>query len=90
MVIYRLGTKESEKDKIAKTREKTRDLSHVKCIKIEDEKVLTQDDEILNRWMEYFSKLLNETYASDVDFSEDNCRLKNCSFHRRISIKEVK
>ena len=52
--------KEKKTDKIAKAREtKTRDLSHIMHIKKEDGKILTQDEEISNRWMEYFLKLLN-------------------------------
>ena len=35
---------------IAKVRErKTRDLSNIRCIKNEDGRILTQDEEILNR-----------------------------------------
>ena len=53
----RLGTKERENDicKITKVREqKTRDLSHIKCVKDEDDRVLIQDKAILNKWNVYF------------------------------------
>jgi hypothetical protein len=53
--LYRkLDTKDDENDiyKMAKLRErKTRDFNQVKYIK---------DDEIKNRWREYFDKLFNE------------------------------
>ena len=52
---------------IAKARErKTRDLTNIRCIKNEDGRILTQDEEILNRWMEYFSRLLNETNTRQI------------------------
>ena len=87
----RLGTKEGEKDiyKIAKVRErKTRDLSNIRCIKNEDGRILTQDEEILNRWMEYFSKLLNETNTSKTNLRKNNSRVER-HFHRRIRTEEV-
>ena len=56
----KLDTKEVEKDiyRIARIRErKTRDLCTVRCVK--DEKVLVRDEEIKERWREYFDKLFN-------------------------------
>ena len=47
-----LATKEGKKDiyRMAKIRErKTRDLSQVKCIKDEDNRILVRDEEIKNR-----------------------------------------
>ncbi|KAJ1698446.1 hypothetical protein LUZ63_006958 [Rhynchospora breviuscula] len=58
----KLSTKEDENDvyKIAKFRDrKTRDLNQVKCIKDETDRLLVKDDEIKNRWREYFDKLFN-------------------------------
>jgi hypothetical protein len=46
---------------MAKSRErKTRDIIQVKCIKDETERLLTKDEDIKNRWLVYFDKLLNE------------------------------
>lgn len=39
---------------------KIRSLSHISCIKNKDVRLLTQDKEIMNRCIEYLSKLLNE------------------------------
>ena len=49
----KLDSKDGEKDiyKLAKWRErKTRDVSHVKCIKDDDCRILVKDDEIKERW----------------------------------------
>jgi hypothetical protein len=57
-----LGTKEREKNiyRMIKSRErKTRDIIQVKCIKDETERLLTKDENIKNRWREYFDKLFN-------------------------------
>ena len=59
----RLDSKEGEKMvyKLAKIWErKTRDFNQVKCIKSKDSKVLVKDEEIKERWKNYFEKLLNE------------------------------
>ena len=62
-LYQRLGTKEGEKDiyKMSKSLErKTRvSFSQVPRIKDERERLLVKDDEIKNRWLEYFDKLLN-------------------------------
>ena len=64
-----MGTR-GEKDilKLAKIRErKSRDLDNVKRIKSNDQKVLVKDNDIKERWKEYFSKLLNEDYIGDEE-----------------------
>jgi uncharacterized protein YjhX (UPF0386 family) len=62
--LYRkLDMKEGENIiyKMAKLREKkTRDFNQVKCIKNEADRLLVKDDEIKNRWREYFDKLFND------------------------------
>jgi hypothetical protein len=85
--LYRkLDTKESQNDvyKIAKLREKkTRDFNQVKCIKDEADRLLVKDEEIKNRWREYFDKLINdesEKTAIELDDSIDT----NRRFIRRI------
>jgi hypothetical protein len=61
-LYQRLGTKEGEKDiyRIARTRErKTRDINQIKCIKGGTDRLLVKDEEIKDRWREYFDKLFN-------------------------------
>jgi hypothetical protein len=88
-----LGTKEGEKDiyRMTKSRErKTRDIIQVKCIKDETERLLTKDEDIKNRWREYFDKLFNEDSGSssiELDISLDDL---NRQFVRRIQESEVK
>jgi hypothetical protein len=92
-LYQRLGTKEGEKDiyRMAKSRErKTRDIIQVKCIKDATERLLTKDENIKNRWREYFDKLFNEDSGSssiELDISLDDL---NRQFVRRIQESEVK
>jgi hypothetical protein len=92
-LYQRLGTKEGEKDinRMAKSKErKTRDIIQVKCIKDETERLLTKDEDIKNRWREYFDKLFNEDSGSssiELDISSDDL---NKQFVRRIQESEVK
>ena len=92
-LYQRLGTKEGEKDiyRMAKSRErKTRDIIQVKCIKDETERLLTKDEDIKNRWREYFDKLFNEDSGSssiELDISSNGL---NRQFVRRIQESEVK
>jgi hypothetical protein len=91
--LYRkLDTKDGENNvyKMAKLRErKTRDFNQVKCIKDETDKFLVKDEEIKNKWREYFDKLFNdesEKIAIELDDSIDT----NRRFVRRIQESEVK
>jgi hypothetical protein len=92
-LYQRLGTKEGEKDiyRMAKSRErKTRDIIQINCIKDETERLLTKDEDIKNRWREYFDKLFNEDSGSssiELDISSDDL---NRHFIRRIQESEVK
>jgi hypothetical protein len=88
-----LGTKEGEKYiyRMAKSRErKTRNIIQVKCIKDATKRLLTKDEDIKNRWREYFNKLFNEDSGSssiELDtFSDD----LNRQFTRRIQESEAK
>lgn len=66
---------------VAKARKrKTRYLRHIRCIKNEDGRLLTQDEIILNIWMDYFSKLFNEAHTSKTNL------LKNISMIEGITI----
>jgi hypothetical protein len=92
-LYQRLGTKEGEKDiyRIAKSRErKMRDIIQVKYINDETERLLTKDEDIKNRWWEYFDKLFNEDSGSssnELDISSDDL---NRQFMRMIQESVVK
>jgi hypothetical protein len=92
-LYQRVGTKEGEKDiyRITKSRErKMRDIIQVKCIKDATERFLTKDEDIKNRWREYFDKLFNEDSGSlsiELDISSDDL---NKQFVRSIQEYEVK
>jgi hypothetical protein len=92
-LYQRLGTKEGEKDiyRMAKSRErKTWDIIQVKNIKDEIEWLLTKDEDIKNRWREYFDKLFNEDSGSssiDLNISSDDL---NRQFVHRIQESKVK
>jgi hypothetical protein len=63
---------------MAKLRErKTRDFNQVKYIKDEADRLLVKDDEIKNRWREYFDKIFNdesEKIKIELDDSIDTNR----------------
>jgi hypothetical protein len=91
--LYRkLDTKEGKNVvyKMSKLRErKIRDFNQVKCIKDETDRLLVKDDEIKNRWREYFDKRFNnesEKIAIELDDSIDT----NKQFVRGIQESEVK
>jgi hypothetical protein len=92
-LYQRLSTNESEKDiyRMAKSRErKMRDIIQVKCIKDETERLLTKDEDIKNRWWEYFDKLFNkdiESSSIELVISSDDL---NMQFVRRIQESKVK
>jgi hypothetical protein len=76
---------------MAKSRErKTRDTIQVKCIKDATERLLAKDKYIMNRWQEYFDKLINEDSGSssiELDISSDDL---NRQFMHRIQESDVK
>jgi hypothetical protein len=88
-----LGTKEGEKDiyRMTKSREgKARDIIQVKCIIDATERLLTKDEDIKNRWREYFNKLFKEDSGSssiELDISSYNL---NRQFVHRIQESVVK
>ena len=92
-VYEKLDTKEVEKDiyRITRIRErKTRDLCTVRCLKDEDQKVSVRDEEIKERWREYFDKLFNGSSTHDLDDLTIQCKDMNHNYMRRISESEVK
>jgi hypothetical protein len=76
---------------MAKSRErKTRNIIQVKCIKDVTEQLLTKDEDIKNRWWEYFDKLFNEDSGSSsikLDISSDAL---NRQFVYRIQESKIK
>ena len=92
-LYHKLGTKEGEKDiyKMAKLRErKTRDLSQVKCIKDDTDRLLVKDEEIKRRWKEYFDNLFNGTTEGTAIELDDSFDDSNRRFVRRIQESLVK
>jgi hypothetical protein len=91
-LYQRLDTKEGEKDiyRMARIRErKTRDINQRKCIKDVTDRLLVKDEEIKDRWREYFDKLFNgenEGPALGLDDSFDDT---NRRFVRRIQEAEI-
>jgi hypothetical protein len=52
-----------------------RDIIQIKCIKDTTERLLTKDEDINNKWREYFDKLFNEDNESssiELDISSDD------------------
>jgi hypothetical protein len=92
-LYQRLGTKEGEKEiyRMTKNQErKTRDIIQVKCIKDVTERLLTKDEDIKNRWREYFDKLFNEdSESSSIELDISSHDLNRQSM-RRIQESEVK
>jgi hypothetical protein len=76
---------------MAKSRErKTRDIIQVKCIKDVIERLLAKDEDIKNRWREYFDKLFNEDSRSssiELNISSDDLTKQ---FVHKIQESEVK
>ncbi|GJN32405.1 hypothetical protein PR202_gb20913 [Eleusine coracana subsp. coracana] len=90
-LYQRLGTKEGEKDiyRMARIHErKTRDINQIKCIKDGVDRLLVRDEEIKDRWREYFDKLFNGEEGPILeldDLFDDN----NIRFVRRIQEAEI-
>ena len=90
-VYEKLDTKEVEKDiyRITRIRErKTRDLCTVRCVKDEDQKVLFRDEEIKERWREYFDKLFNGSSTQDLGDLTIQCQDMNCN-NMRLSLIHI-
>jgi hypothetical protein len=85
--------KEEENDiyRMVKSRESNmKDIIQVKCIQDAVEQLLTKDEDIKNRWWEYFDKLFNEDSGNspiELDISSDDL---NKQFMCRIQESEVK
>jgi hypothetical protein len=68
---------------------KTRDINQIKCIKDETDQLVVKDEEIKDRWREYFDRLFNgedENPTIELDDSFDDT---NRCFVRRIQEAEI-
>jgi hypothetical protein len=91
-LYQQLGTKEGEKDsfRLARTRDrKTRDINQIKCIKDETDQLLVRDEEIKDRWREYFDRLFNGEDESPTIELDDSFDDTNRRFVRRIQEAEI-
>ncbi|GJN31307.1 hypothetical protein PR202_gb19689 [Eleusine coracana subsp. coracana] len=75
---------------MARIREqKTRDINQIKCIKDGVDRLLVRDEEIKNRWREYFDKLFNGEEECPILELDDSFDDNNRRFVRRIQETEI-
>ena len=91
-LYQRLYSKKGEKKvfKLARARDRrTRYLSSVRCIKVEDGKVLIEDTKLQERWQSYFYKLFD---GERFDISQHTKQKEQHNFRpcSRITKEEVK
>ena len=62
------------------------DLDQVKCIKDEESKVLVTEQDVKEKWKNYFHKLFNEGHEIFLQLYWLNTKEedRNYTFHRRI------
>jgi hypothetical protein len=88
-----LGTKEGKKDiyRMARICErKIRDINQIKCIKDGTDRLLVKDEEINDRWREYFDKLFNGENEGPTLELGDSFDDTNKRFVRRIQEVEIR
>jgi hypothetical protein len=91
-LYQRLGTKEGEKDIfwLARIRErKTRDINQIKCINDGTNQLLVRDEEIKDRWREYFDRLFNDEDENPTIELDDSFDDTNRHFVRRIQKAKI-
>jgi hypothetical protein len=91
-LYQRLGTKEGEKDIfwLARIRErKTRDINQIKCINDGTNQLLVRDEEIKDRWREYFDRLFNDEDENPTIELDDSFDDTNKRFVRRIQKAKI-
>ncbi|XP_047984785.1 uncharacterized protein LOC125225222 [Leguminivora glycinivorella] len=85
-----LESPQGQKDlyRIARERERNaRDINHMKCMKDEAGKILTDDKSIRERWKNYFNKLMNE--ENDWTGVLDDAK-SNIGMVKEITVEAVK
>ena len=86
-LYQRLGTKEGEKDiyRMARIRErKARDINQIKCIKDGTDRLLVKDEEIKDRWREYFDKLFNGESEDPISELDDQIDQEEASNNQKL------
>ena len=71
---------------------KTRDINQIKCIKDGTDRLLVKDEEIMDRWREYFDKLFNgksEGPTLELDDSFDDTNRRFVSRIQEVEIGET-
>ncbi|GJN07204.1 hypothetical protein PR202_ga25015 [Eleusine coracana subsp. coracana] len=68
---------------------KTRDINQIKCIKDGVDRLLVRDEEIKDRWREYFDKLFNGEEEGPILELDDSFDDNNRRFVRRIQETEI-
>ncbi|XP_057990131.1 uncharacterized protein LOC110642070 [Hevea brasiliensis] len=89
----KLGTKEWEKYiyRLARRREKKcKDLNQVRCIKDKEGKILVKDEDIKERWRNYFDDLFNNSQICNSVNIDYRTIEKNVNYTRRIRSLKVK
>ena len=93
MSEMRLDSKEGEKEiyKMAKRRQEARKaIGRVKCVKDKNHKVLVQDEEIKDRWKEYFDELFNGSLGAvtgDTYVSKEEINVEFVLRVRRVEVE---
>ena len=71
-------------------REKSgRDLNQIRCIKDNEGNILVKDDDIRERWRNYFNDLFNDDHSGNMIDLECTTE-RNINYTRRIKFSEVK
>ncbi|GJN13331.1 hypothetical protein PR202_gb00023 [Eleusine coracana subsp. coracana] len=68
---------------------KTRDINQIKCIKDGVDRLLVRDEEIKDKWREYFDKLFNGEEEGPILELDDSFDDNNRRFVRRIQESEI-
>jgi hypothetical protein len=75
---------------LARIRErKTRDINQIKCIKDGTDQLLVRDEEIKDKWREYFDRLFNGEDENPTIELDDSFDETNKHFVRRIQEAEI-
>jgi hypothetical protein len=72
------------------SKRKTSDINQVESIKDEANRLLMKDEEIKNRWRDYFEGLFNDGNGSTMPELDDSFVDTNMRFVRKIQEVEVK
>ena len=88
----RLETKEGKKELYRLLRKRDRagnDVQHVRVIKDENSNVMVNSEAVLNRWKEYFEKLINEENNRDPRIEEAEVVKEEVNCVSREKVKNI-